>query len=371
MALIRCIIVLQVLQLIIAQDVTPQVKCSPELMKVTVPMGEHTSTYLDQMKDYIPCKPIMSENSATYYLNLSDPFICGVTRVVNKITGKKTFYHKIIVEDKEGGHETLTVGCSVIPKSLHSINRRSLEPLPLDFQEPEVVPITRVEEWHAPEPHLGVLVRQNGSRVSGQLTVMPGTPLSMEIFLDNSSAPVYGLFVNYMLVTDTGRQSETLILNGCSLDPFLFDNFFTDDGDVLKAQFRAFKFPENPYVQFKGTVTVCLKNCVFVQCSNGAKAYGRRRREIASGGANLYEVSFTAFIKVDMPTKLQPAEWSKNLSVANQKLELNPSPATVFEKTPNDKFILVNHSEPAVNTSFINNCNWILLLAGVLLIKLY
>lgn len=47
----------------------------------------------------------------------------------------------------------------------------------------------------------------------------------------------------------------------CSVDPYLFENFNTEDGDFLTAKFRAFKFPESTYVQFRGTVNVCLDKC--------------------------------------------------------------------------------------------------------------
>ncbi|KOB71922.1 Quasimodo-like protein [Operophtera brumata] len=87
------------------------------------------------------------------------------------------------------------------------------------------------------------------------------------IFLNEKSAPVYGLLVNYMHATDTGSQQETMILNGYSF------NFITSDGDVLTGKFRAFKFPDSTYVQFKGTVTVCLDKCQGVQCSNGVTGY--------------------------------------------------------------------------------------------------
>lgn len=66
----------------------------------------------------------------------------------------------------------------------------------------------------APEPKLSVKVRQGGNLVAGDLNVSPGTPLSMEIFLDDVSAPVYGLGVSYMQVTDTLSQEETIIYNG-------------------------------------------------------------------------------------------------------------------------------------------------------------
>lgn len=67
---------------------------------------------------------------------------------------------------------------------------------------------------YAPEPTLGVGVRQGGEIVTGELNVSPGTPLSMEIYLDKQSAPVYGLGVTYMQVTDTKSQEETIIFNG-------------------------------------------------------------------------------------------------------------------------------------------------------------
>lgn len=66
----------------------------------------------------------------------------------------------------------------------------------------------------APEPFLNVAVRQGSEIVTGELNVSPGTPLSMEIYLDKQSAPVYGLGVTYMQVTDTKSQEETIIFNG-------------------------------------------------------------------------------------------------------------------------------------------------------------
>ena len=48
----------------------------------------------------------------------------------------------------------------------------------------------------------------------------------------------------------------------CTVDPYLFQNFETsDEGNSLRAQFKAFKFPESNFVLFKGTVNVCLDKC--------------------------------------------------------------------------------------------------------------
>lgn len=69
----------------------------------------------------------------------------------------------------------------------------------------------------------------------------------------------------------------------------------------MTAKFRAFKFPDSTYVQFRGTVNVCVDKCKGVQCSNGQIGYGRRKREIAQSADpnKVYEISMTTFIHVD------------------------------------------------------------------------
>lgn len=72
-------------------------------------------------------------------------------------------------------------------------------------------------EHKAPVPNVSIGVRQGGQPVTGELNVSPGTPLSMEIFLDDASSEVYGLGVTFMLVTDNKSQEETIIFNGYDL----------------------------------------------------------------------------------------------------------------------------------------------------------
>ena len=71
-----------------------------------------------------------------------------------------------------------------------------------------------VIEGRAPEPILGIAVRQNGQLVGSDLNVQPGTLLQMEVFLDPNSTSTYGLRVSYMDVTDRRTKEETIILNG-------------------------------------------------------------------------------------------------------------------------------------------------------------
>ncbi|XP_063701555.1 uncharacterized protein LOC134831688 isoform X2 [Culicoides brevitarsis] len=336
---------------------THKVHCEPELMRVEVTLPDktaNTETYLDGMKGYPnpKCRPSVENGLAEFKLSLADIYECGVTRVVNKITGKKVYYHKIIIEgDPSYGKEIISVKCIItgpynVTTKHHGIVRRDV--LPIGFQEPEDLEIATSITEKAPEPVLGVGVRQNGNLVSGDLNVSPGTPLQMEIFLDKTSAPVYGLGVTYMQVTDTLSQEETIIFNGCSVDPYLFENFNTVDGDFLTAKFRAFKFPESTYVQFRGTVNVCLDKCQGIQCSNGQIGYGRRRRAVNQSPADpnkIFEISLATFIKVnyqegtDQKAVADIENKIKQLKLTNQKLARNSRAGTIYETVKEEKTI--------------------------------
>uniref|UniRef100_A0A1A9V2E8 ZP domain-containing protein n=1 Tax=Glossina austeni TaxID=7395 RepID=A0A1A9V2E8_GLOAU len=266
---------------------------------------EKPQIYLEGLKGYPDerCHPEINASLAIFRLSLSDFYECGVTRMVNQLTGKKVYYHKIIIESQNGK---------------------------------EIVKITTSLTERAPEPRLAIGVSQNGKRVTGDLTVTPGTPLTMEINLDRDSAPVYGLGVNYLEVTDTRLLSETIIFKGCTVDPYLFENFNTIDGDTLSAKFKAFKFPDSSYVQFRATVNVCLDKCLGTQCSNGQIGYGRRKREVSDTKLTplmdtnkVYEISLAMFIKVNdvegvnRNEVLRLEEKLRELKLANQRLARN------------------------------------------------
>uniref|UniRef100_A0A1B6GGK8 ZP domain-containing protein n=1 Tax=Cuerna arida TaxID=1464854 RepID=A0A1B6GGK8_9HEMI len=284
-----------------------KVRCLEDSMLVEIRKTEDvTDIYLDQLKHYPDpaCQPHIDGTQASLLLSLDNVFQCGVTRVVNQLTGVQTYYHSIVIEttNEKNTKEIIPVKCVVAPPAAtnHTLLKRNV--LPAGFQEPEHLEITTSVVERAPQPVLKVGVRQGGQLVSGELNVNPGTPLQMEIYLDKESAPIYGLLVSYMQVTDTKTQEETIIFNGCSMDPYLFENFNTVDGDFLTAKFRAFKFPESTYVQFKGTVNVCLDKCRGVECSNGQLGYGRRRREVRSMPPDpnkVFEITISSFYKVN------------------------------------------------------------------------
>jgi len=293
-----------------------KVHCTHNNLRVDVVKHEDVENiYLQHLRDYPDpaCKPEIVGNRATFNLDLDDIYQCMVTKVTNKNTGRTVYYHRVVLEYKEkAGKEAIMVKCDTgltpLNNSTYDAEVESLSlvkrqaDFPLDFKEDQDIEITSEITGTAPVPVLGVGVRQDGTLIDDELNVKPGTPLNMEVYLDQESADVYGVMVVGMDVTDTKDQSEPILVNGCSVDPYLFENFATTDGNFLKAKFRAFKFPESSFVLFKGTVNVCLDTCTGVQCSNGQLGFGRRRRSVSDASPDpnkVYEISMSTVIRMD------------------------------------------------------------------------
>merc|ERR1712141_633135 len=237
-----------------------------------------------------------------FRLNLQDIYQCMVTQVRNKATGRTVFYHRIITEYETRPKQVFLVKCDNYNNHTAEIVKRSAN-TQFPIREPDYdIEITDEIVGRAPIPELIVGVKQSGTLIDEELTVKPGTPLSMEIYLDNLSADIYGLMVSGLDVTDTIQSQESLIVNGCTVDPVLFENFLTEDGDLLRAKFQAFKFPETNFVLFKGVVNVCLDRCNGVQCSNGQVGFGKRKKrsqdESELDVQRVYEVSMSTVVKV-------------------------------------------------------------------------
>lgn len=362
--------------------VAPEVQCTRDQMRVEIPLKSNTkSIYIQGLRDYPDpaCRPHTDSNGrmAVLEMDLNDVYRCAVTRVINKQTGKKIYYQTLVVENMEadnkpGTRETLHVKCSV--EKDHVIARRQV--FPPGFEEPIDLETTTSLIGMAPQPNITVGVRQAGKLVTGELNVSPGTPLQMEISLDPASTSIYGLLVTHMKVSDTKAQEETIIYNGCSADPYLFENFNTIDGDNLVAKFRAFKFPESTYVQFKGTVNVCLDRCKGVECSDGSIGYGRRKRAVATlppDPNKIFEVTITSFIKVNYDDDSENLEEivknqtkmynNKKLIVGDQKTDdvrlfknINGKPQLISEVKEEQKYTsIMGDAASTANVMFWNS----------------
>jgi len=291
-----------------------KVHCTKDNIRVDIVKQEDiTDIYLQHLKNYPDptCKPEIVDRRVTFNLSLSDFYNCMITKVVNKHTGRTVFYQHVVLEYSDSPKQAIMVKCDLgLTPTRNSSYDSEVSEVSLvkrqadfvNFHEEADLEITGEVTGEAPVPVLNVGVRQDGTLVDDELNVKPGTPLNMEVYLDSISADVYGLMVTGMEVTDTGNQREPILVNGCSVDPYLFENFVTSDGDYLRAKFRAFKFPESSFVLFKGTVNVCVSTCSPVRCSNGQLGYGRRRREVSSqdGDPNkVYEISMSTIIKME------------------------------------------------------------------------
>lgn len=329
-----------------------KVKCDTAEMTVEMVLPDTvTDVYLEGMKEYgkdIGCQPMMEGNTASFRLSIAQFYRCGMTKVVDHTNGHRVYYHRIVVESESREKESIVVKCGWMPHHPERHRSKRQGELSPDFQEDEEYDIT-VIEGRAPEPILGIAVRQNGQLVGSDLNVQPGTLLQMEVFLDPNSTSTYGLRVSYMDVTDRRTKEETIILNGCSVDPYLFENFNTVDGDTLTARFRAFKFPETNFVLFRGTIDVCLDRCSGVECSNDQLAFGRKRRAASQTTGNtkldrtdrVFEVSMTTLVKFDSETGLQKdvleSTQAKGVDTVEQPIQAQQSQSVLNESEPSSK----------------------------------
>merc|ERR1711936_1170462 len=338
-----------------------KVHCTHDHLRVDIVKQEDISDiYLQHLKEYPDpsCKPEIVDRRATFNLNLEEFYRCMVTRVVSATTGRTVFYHHVVVEHKDRAKEAIMVRCDM---GLQGSNNASsydaeVEAVSLvkrqadfgdNFREAIIDNIRDIEEvkGYGPTPILSVGVRQAGTLIDDELRVKPGTPLNMEVYLDSVSADVYGLAVTGMEVTDTGNQREPILVNGCSVDPYLFENFVTSDGDFLRAKFRAFKFPESSFVLFRGTVNVCLDTCQPVRCSNGQAGYGRRRRDLADDGPDpnkVYTISMSTIIKMECDD-CDKAKYLLDKGSLREKIEYRHADeaalSALFEEFGSSKFV--------------------------------
>ncbi|GFY43532.1 ZP domain-containing protein [Trichonephila inaurata madagascariensis] len=246
---------------------TYDVTCSAALMKVTIMVGNnHSNVFIENLRGFDECLPKTVEGKAVLKLPLDNFHKCGTTRMTNKFSGQTVYYNRIIIEEPKKPRELLLVKCVLPVDKTKTADWEKKRPkrnlLPPGFVEAEDLNITNIVA-HAPTPYLNLAVRQNGRVLDTAYNVQPGTPLEMVVYLDSKSASTYGILVSYLKVTDgTPEHDEIIVMNGCSIDPYIFGNFETpDEGKTLYSKFRAFKFPDSNYVLFVGTVNVCLKQC--------------------------------------------------------------------------------------------------------------
>lgn len=227
-------------------------------------------------------------------LNISTPFTVFSSSVsptsntgINTTISLQTFQNSLDENNKQLRKRSRRATKQPIEQQQHPKFSDFLNNLPENFTESveELIDYSGNYTGTTPIPKLHINVKQNSKFInSTSRDVLPGTPLEMQIYLDDESAKVYGLLVSYLKVTDNNannseRKDEILLLDGCSIDQYIFGNFESNNnGKSISSFFPAFRFPGSNYVLFIMTVNVCIGQCTPAQCSDHQFAYGRRRK---------------------------------------------------------------------------------------------
>ena len=102
------------------------------------------------------------------------------------------------------------------------------------------------------------VVRANGETAN---MVGLGEDLQLRIEIDQDSA--FGLFARRLEArTDNGELMNLIDDSGCPVNELIFPTLELEDGTrALYADFKAFRFPSTPIVNFIATVQFCQELC--------------------------------------------------------------------------------------------------------------
>ena len=119
------------------------------------------------------------------------------------------------------------------------------------------------------------VVRNNGETAN---MVGLGEDLQLRIEIDQESA--FGLFARKLEArTDNGELMNLIDDSGCPVNELIFPALELEGNTrALYADFKAFRFPSTPIVNFIATVQFCQDICEPMQCSGGLESYGKRKR---------------------------------------------------------------------------------------------
>nr|XP_040567250.1 uncharacterized protein LOC121116996 isoform X1 [Lepeophtheirus salmonis] len=142
----------------------------------------------------------------------------------------------------------------------------------------------------APTPGVRMrVIRRNGETAS---MVGLGENLQLRIEIDRDSA--FGLFARKLEAkTDNGELMNLIDEDGCPINEIIFPALELEGGTrALYANFKAFRFPSTPIVNFIATVQFCQDLCKPMPCSGGSESFGKRRKRSTQDENNKEERSF-------------------------------------------------------------------------------
>jgi len=137
----------------------------------------------------------------------------------------------------------------------------------------------------APTPGVRMrVVRSNGETAN---MVGLGEDLQLRIEIDQESA--FGLFARKLEArTDNGELMNLVDDSGCPVNELIFPALALEESTrTLYTDFKAFRFPSTPIVNFIATVQFCQDICEPMQCSGGLESFGKKRRKRALVGPEM------------------------------------------------------------------------------------
>lgn len=123
-----------------------------------------------------------------------------------------------------------------------------------------------------------------------------GDALVLRFQITDDKSP-FEIFVRDLYAMDGVGGTEIMLIDGegCPTDPSIMNSMqnVKGNGQILEAQFDAFKFPTSETVAFRALVTPCVPNCEPVHCQNkiydgtiyDTESYGRKKRRKRSANA--------------------------------------------------------------------------------------
>ena len=136
---------------------------------------------------------------------------------------------------------------------------------------------------NATAPSPGVRLRittSSGEDISGTRL---GEKLFLRIEMDQES--IFGIFARNLKAIGGDDEDSIDLLDdrGCPTDPIIFPGLQKlPDSRDLQGSFEAFKFSDTSVVRFQVNVQFCVDECNPVECGDGIKSYGRRKRSVNS-----------------------------------------------------------------------------------------
>lgn len=130
------------------------------------------------------------------------------------------------------------------------------------------------------------ILRQDGNHIT---QAQVGDSLLLRFQITDERSP-FEIFVRDLYAMDGAGGAEIMLIDGegCPTDPTIMAAMTNTkgNGQLLEAQFDAFKFPTSETVAFRGLVTPCIPHCEPVHCQNRVydgtvyetESYGKRRR---------------------------------------------------------------------------------------------